>query len=1094
MEFRILGPLEASCLGRPIKLGGPRPRSLLAALLLDAGRIVPLDRLVTAIWGDRLPGSARNQVAIHVHTLRKAVKAAGRDAELIVTEQVGYRLLTDGVWLDAHEARQQAAAARRASRPEEASAALARALDLWRGPVLAEIDSTEIAAAARGLENARLDIAEEWADAELACGRPREAVARLAGLVEEHPLREGLRERLMLALWRSGRQADALENYRQGRRHLLDELGLEPGQALRDLQQAILAGPSPAGTAHVDKPAPPPSTSTAPSATSPGTFTTPSGPPGLAVAPPGTSAAPFGRSTAQPSTSAAQPGTPTTQPRTPATPPGMTATQPGTSTAQPGTSGGQADQPPLAVTVRPAQLPPAVSAFVGRTPLIRMLDRLTRPDRDGLPVAVISGAAGVGKTSLALRWAHEVASRFPDGQLFTNLHGYDRDRRSAEPSAVLERLLRALGVPGKAVPPALEERTALFRSTLDGKQVLVLLDNAESAAQVRPLLPGTPGCCVIVTSRRRLEGLTVSHGALQVPLDVLTEQESVELLERVVGAERVSAEQEAATRLAKLCDRSPLPLRIAAAKLTVRPQWSLAEMAERLADEHDRLDQLSRGDFEVRASIELSCRELSERAALAFRWLAMVETPCGFAPWLAAALLDTSVEDAEQLLEQLVDAQLLQPLGSDGAGQPRYRFHDLIRLFAREQAEDGGPPGAARAALRRAFSGLLGLAERARDLRFGHRYSRVPRGDEPRWLPDEAALAVVLSDPLAWLESERLTLVAAVSQCAELGLADLSRDLVASYVHLFESRAYFADWHAVAAKAFDACRAASHLPGQAAMLYSIGALNLALRRLPQATEFLCAALGLFEQLADVPSQAIVLRHLGTVHLTQGDLCRGKAEIERALELFEQVGDAMALAHGLGFLSHVHMLEGRLEEAARLLDRALAISTRRALGEAQLLKRRAEVRRRQGLHAEAVRDGEQALAMTIDLNDLVGQAYALHALGEARLGCGELVAAAADLHQALRIARQVGDRLIEGRILLALGHLEDEESIGCLRQAADIFAGIGSTGWHEQAVKAALAITARAQNPPQPPEPGTRHNRLEPRTRRNRPSPEPAITA
>ncbi|MEO3886447.1 BTAD domain-containing putative transcriptional regulator [Nonomuraea sp. B5E05] len=1003
MEFRILGPLEASCLGRPVKLGGPRPRSLLAALLLDAGRIVPLDRLVTAIWGDRLPGSARNQVAIHVHTLRKAVKTAGRDAELITTERVGYRLLTDDVWLDMHEARQQAAAARRASRPEEASATLARALDLWRGPVLAEIDTTEIAAAARGLENARLDIAEEWADAELACGRPREAVARLAALVEEHPLREGLRERLMLALWRSGRQADALESYRQGRRHLLDELGLEPGQALRDLQQAILAGPPPAGAEYDDTPAPPPTTSTAPT------------------------------------------GTPTAQPNT--------------STARSGASGAQADQRVPVVTVRPAQLPPAVSAFVGRTPQIRMLDRLTRPDRDGLPVAVISGAAGVGKTSLALRWAHEVAGRFPDGQLFTNLHGYDRDRRSAEPSAVLERFLRALGVPGAAVPPALEERTALFRSTLDGKRVLVLLDNAESAAQVRPLLPGTPDCCVIVTSRRRLEGLTVSHGALQVPLDVLSEQESVELLERVVGAERVSAEQEAATRLATLCDRSPLPLRIAAAKLTARPRWSLAEMAERLADEHHRLDQLSRGDFEVRASIELSCRELSKRAALAFRWLSMVEAPSGFAPWLAAALLDTSVQEADQLLEQLVDAQLLQPLGSDGAGQPRYRFHDLIRLFAREQAEAEEPCGAAPAALCRAFSGLLGLAEKAREIHFGTRYLKVPRGDAPRWLPDEAPWAVSLSDPLAWLESERLTLVAAVSQCAELGLADLSRDLVASYVHLFESRAYFADWQAVASKAFEACRAASHLPGQAAMLYSLGSLNLVLRRLPQATEFLCAALSLFEQLEDVPSQAIVLRHLGTVRLIQGDLDGGRVEIERALELFEQVGDTASMAHGLGFLSHVHMLEGRLEEAARLLDRALAIDTKLAVGEAQLLKRRAEVRRRQGLHTEAVRDGEQALAITLDLNDLVGQAYALHALGEARLGCGEPVAAADDLHRALRIARQVGDRMIEGRVLLTLGHIESEDSVGRLRQAADIFAGIGATGWHEQAVKAALAVTA-----------------------------------
>ncbi|WP_166427292.1 AfsR/SARP family transcriptional regulator [Nonomuraea mesophila] len=1044
MEFRILGPLEASCLGRPVKLGGPRPRSLLAALLLDAGRIVPLDRLVSAVWGEHLPGSARNQIAIHIHALRKAVRAAGREAELIVTEQVGYRLLTDGVWLDAYEARQQAGAARRAERPEEASAALAKALDLWRGPVLSEIDSTEIAAAARGLENTRLDIAEEWADAELACGRAREVVGRLSVLVEEHPLREGLRERLMLALWRSGRQADALETYQQGRRRLLDELGLEPGQALRDLQQSILAGPPAAGTTRRRTTAVRPRTN-------------PTAPPNPTTTPPGPAVAPSIPTTTLPSpTTTAHAGAPASRP-------GAPVPAPGCSTTPTGTSG----RPATALMVRPAQLPPAVSAFVGRTSQLRMLDRLTRPGEDGLPVAVISGAAGVGKTSLALRWAHEAADRFPDGQLYTNLHGYDRNRRSAEPSAVLERFLRALGVPGRDVPSTVEERAALFRSAVSGKRVLVVLDNAASAAQVRPLLPGTPGCCVVVTSRRRLEGLTVSHGALQVPLDVLTEKESVELLERVVGTERVSAEQGAATRLVELCDRSPLPLRIAAAKLTARPRWSLTEMVERLACEHNRLDHLSRGDFEVRAGIELSCRELSARAALAFRWLAMVDAPCGFAPWLAAALLDTSVQEAEQLLEQLVDAQLLQPLGSDGAGQPRYRFHDLIRLYAREQAEVEGPRDAVPAALCRVFSGLLGLAEQAREIRYDTRYPRVPSSDAPRWLPDKASWTALLSDPLAWLESERLTLVAAVSQCADMRLADLSRDLVASYVHLFESRAYFADWEACATRALAACRAASHLPGQAAMLYSVGSLNLVLRRLPQAAGFLYQALDLFEQLDDGPGQAIVLRHLGSVHLIQGDLGKGRAEIERAMELFERFGDNAALAHALGFVSHVHMLEDRLEEAARLLDRALALTEILNVNKAQLLKRRAEVRRRQGLYAEAIRDGEQALAIAIGLKDLVGQAYTLHALGEARLGCGEPAAAAEDLQRALRFARQVGDRMIEGRVLLALGHVEGEgegeESRRYFRQAAAVFADIGATGWHEEAAKAAakapLAVTA-----------------------------------
>ncbi|MEU0567444.1 BTAD domain-containing putative transcriptional regulator [Nonomuraea sp. NPDC005983] len=989
IEFRVLGPLEVGVLGRPVRLGGLRQRSLLAALLLDAGRVVSVDRLAAAVWGEHLPESVRTQIPIHVHGLRKAFKAAGCGVPVIVTEQAGYRLRTDGVWLDMREAEEQAAAARRAAaagNSEQAAAMLGRVLGLWQGPVLAEIDTTEIAAVARGLEDARLGIAEEWAEAELACGRPREVVARLAGLVEDHPLREGLRAQLMLALWHSGRQADALESYQQGRKHLLDELGLEPGRGLREVQQAILAGP-PAGDA--------------------------------------------------------------TQPEVPALP-------------APRLGGNADDGPPPAgsgpvVTVRPAQLPPAVSAFVGRMTQIRMLDRLLRQNGRHLPMGVISGAPGVGKTALALQWAHQAADRFPDGQLFANLRGYDLDRESAQPAAVLERFLRALGVDGAAVPAGVEERTALFRSLLDGRQVQVVLDNAESAAQVRPLLPATPGCCVIVTSRRRLEGLMVGGGALPVQVEVLAEQESAELLERVLGAERAAAEREAAAKLAALCDGSPLALRIAAAKLAMRPQWPVAEMAERLADERSRLDQLSRGGLEVRASIGLSYRELSTRAALAFRRLGLMDAPGGFAPWLVAALLDTTVHDGERLLEELVDAQLLQPLGRDGAGQPRYRFHDLIRLFAREQAETAEPPDARLAVLSRAFGALLGLAEQARDLRYS-RYPMVPRGDTPRWLPEDASQAALMSDPLAWLESERLNLVSAVAQSAKLRLADLCRDLAASFVHMFESRAYFDDWRAVATRALEACRAASHLPGQAAMLFSLGSLNLSQRRLPQAADLLETALELFQRFGDVPSQAIVLRHLGTVHLFEGDLDRGRQELEQALTLFEQVGDTTGLAHGLGFLSHVHMLEDRLEEAARLLDRALTINPGSKQTEAQLLKRLAEVYRRQGRHAEAIRKGEHALALTLDLNDLVGQAYVLHALGEAQLDLGEIVEAGSALHQALRIARRVGDRLIEGRVLLALGHLKSDDSTFHLQQAAETFAAIGAAGWHDKAVRAAAQVS------------------------------------
>ncbi|MGW4793387.1 AfsR/SARP family transcriptional regulator [Nonomuraea sp. NPDC004297] len=982
IEFRVLGPLEVSVRGRPVRLGGLRQRSLLAALLLDAGRVVSIDQLAATIWGERLPDSVRTQIPIHVHGLRKAFKSAGCGVPVIVTEQAGYRLRTDGVWLDMREADEQASAARSASaagQREQAADGLGRVLGLWRGPVLAGIDTTEIATAARGLEDTRLAIAEEWAEAELACGRPREVVARLTRLVEDHPLREGLRAQLMLALWHAGRQADALETYQQGRRHLLDELGLEPGSGLRDVQQAILNGPPAEEAARAEAlrlPVPPPD-----------------GPP-----------------------------------------------------------------PASAVTIRPAQLPPAVSAFVGRETQLRTLDRLLRQDGRHPPMGVISGVAGVGKTALALQWAHQVADRFPDGQLFANLRGYDQDRESAQPETVLERFLRALGVDGAVMPAGVEERAALFRSVLVGRQVLVVLDNAESAAQVRPLLPATPGCCVIVTSRRRLEGLLLGGGAAPVPVEMLTERESAELLARVLGAERTAAECEAVARLAAQCDGSPLALRIAAAKLAMRPQWPLAEMADRLADECGRLDQLSRGGLEVRASIELSHRELSARAALAFRRLGLLDAPGGFAPWLAAALLDTTLRDGERLLEDLVDAQLLQPLGRDTAGQPRYRFHDLIRLFAREQAEAAETSEARLVVLSRVFGAFIGLAERARDVRFGGRYLMMPRGDAPRWLPADGAPAELPSDPLAWLESERLNLVSAVTLSAELGLADLCRDLVAGFVHMLETRTYFDNWQALATRALDTCRAASHLPGQAAMLLSLGSLNLCRRRLPQAAGPLETALELFRQLGDVPSQAIALRHLGSVHVSEGDHARGKRELEQALTLFEQVGDNTALAHGLGYLSHVHMLNDRLEEAELLLERALAIGAGGKRVEAQLRKRLAEVYRRQGRADKAIGHCARALTLARELNDLVGQAYVLHALGEARLSLGQSVEADRTLRQALGIARQVNDKLAEGRILLALGHLENDDSACHLQQAADAFAAVGAAGWHDKAMRAAARVS------------------------------------
>ncbi|MCG5217810.1 AfsR/SARP family transcriptional regulator [Streptosporangium sp. KLBMP 9127] len=561
VDIRILGPLVAAAGGRPVNLGGPCPQLLLAALLLDAGRAVPVERLTEAMWNEEPPRSARSQISIHVWALRKAFKEAGCTAEVIETVSGGYRVRSQAVRLDLEEVKRKVGLARETT-GERAAGLLREALALWGGPVLAGLDSPIVAARARLIEELRLTAAEEWMDLELSRGRHRELIGELDVLVTEHPLNERLREGLMLALSRSGRYGEALEVYREGHRVLVEEHGLDPGRGLRDLYDTIL----------------------------------------LARA--------------------------------------------------------------------PAQLPPAAWAFTGRAAELELMDTLLGQRGRHLRMGVISGMAGVGKSALALHWAHRVADRFPDGQLFADLRGYDPDADPVPAALILARFLRALGIADELIPDGGEERALLFRSTLRERRVLIVLDNAASSAQVRALLPGSEGCCVIVTSRRRLQGLVAGMGACAVPLDVLPVSEAAQLVARIAG---VTDDAAGTLRLAALCDGLPLGLRIAAARLVTRPEWTLGDLAVRLAD--DRLDQLG----EVRAGFELSYRDLSSDAAHAFRKLA--ESPERISAQWLAGLLDTSASRTEELVDELVDAQLLRP-----SLRASYRLQGLVRLYAGERA------------------------------------------------------------------------------------------------------------------------------------------------------------------------------------------------------------------------------------------------------------------------------------------------------------------------------------------------------------------------------------------------------------------------
>ncbi|UNT01285.1 NB-ARC domain-containing protein [Streptomyces tubbatahanensis] len=587
MRLTVLGPVRVWRGDQPLALGSPQQKAVLAALLLRGGHTATAEELIDGIWGEEPPEMARAALRTYASRIRKAL---GPDGDLLVSESGGYALGDgdgDGTSLDVETARQLAAQADKAVSGGD----LVRARELydaalaqWSGEPLAHIPGPYAEAQRARLTEWRMSLLELRYDLDLRLGRHAEAVAGLTALAASHPLRERLRELLMLALYRSGRQAEALAVHADIRRLLADELGVGPGPELTELQQRILEADESLACSDESR--------------------------------------------------AAQPRTPTI----------------------------------------PAQLPATVPDFTGRDALVARLGaQLARADGT---VMALAGIGGVGKTALAVHLGHAVADRFPDGQLYVDLQGTGASPE--EGAAVLGGFLRALGADDASLPEGVEERAALFRSLLAGRRVLVLLDNARDAAQVRPLLPGTTGCAALVTSRVRMVDLA---GARLVDLDVLGPGEAMALFSRVVGRERVGAEREAAMDVVAACGFLPLALRIAAARLSARRTWTVSVLAAKLADERRRLDELQAGDQAVGATFELGYAHLDAEQARAFCLLGLTEGP-DIPLAAAAALLDRSAEEAEDLLEALVDSSLLE-----SAGPGRYRLHNLLRLHARARAE-----------------------------------------------------------------------------------------------------------------------------------------------------------------------------------------------------------------------------------------------------------------------------------------------------------------------------------------------------------------------------------------------------------------------
>ena len=707
----------------------------------------------------------------------------------------------------------------------------------------------------------------------------------------------------------------------------------------------------------------------------------------------------------------------------------------------------------------PCQLPPEVADFTGRTEQVRQLGRLLASTGDGgagaaVVVSAVAGQAGIGKSALAIHVAHQLRDWFPDGQLYVNLGG--AQQRPLPAALVLGRFLRALGVDGAAIPPDGEEREALYRAWLADRRVLVVLDNAASEAQVRPLLPGTPGCGVLVTSRARLAGL---EGARLVHLDVLEEAQALELLGRIVGAERVAAEPEAAAEIVGFCGRLPLAIRVAGARLATRPGWPLARLAELLADARRRLDQLAVGDLEVRASLALSYQALSVEQQRALRRLGLLEVG-DFSAWLAGPLLGIGHDQAEELVEGLADAQLLELAAVDPAGGSRYRFHDLVRLYARERsaAEDGQEER--RVAVAGVTAGWLALAEQA-DARLPITANVVSFGGAARWLLPRVLVERLLVDPMAWFELERANLLAAVELAVAAGLEESAWELVGCVTSFFLLRSYWASLDVVQERALAACRQAGNRRGEAAILCARGGhlteAGHSTISLTQGEAMLSRALAIFQDLHDERGQAKALHALSALerrvgrHRRPAALASAVEHARQALRLARAIGDHDSEADALIALGRAYQDLARYQEAAAALQAARGLveqlGTRRDL--AIVIWQLAMLAGDTGRPSDAAALFNDSLAIARELDDWRGQAEILLELGKLRSEQGRLeeaetlLAAATDLWPA-----QVQGPGFRAQVLHELGRLRTrqrryDQAIGHLTEAASLWQQLGA---------------------------------------------------
>ncbi|HZM81963.1 MAG TPA: BTAD domain-containing putative transcriptional regulator [Candidatus Limnocylindrales bacterium] len=664
----------------------------------------------------------------------------------------------------------------------------------------------------------------------------------------------------------------------------------------------------------------------------------------------------------------------------------------------------------------PNTLPTEVPDFTGRDKETARMVQLLTGDGPGVSAVAVSGTAGVGKTALSIHVAHRLREFFPHGQLYADLHGVDAEHTTAA-AEVLARFLRALGV-SSSMPDTLDERVDLYRALLADKRILVVLDNAATTEQITPLIPGSSSCGLIVNSRGQLGA---ALGIETVDLNILDTAQSLGLLSRIADAERVQAEPDAARALAGICGGLPLAIRIAAAKLTAKPHWTVSQMVDRLNDERRRLDNFVHEHLDVRMSISLSYVGLPLDAQRLLRRLGDVGNP-EVTVWCAAALLDAPIADAEEVLEQLYDAQLLDIAGREANGYARYRLHDLVRLYAAEMVAEE-PERERTAARSRILGAWLCVVEEAQRLT-GSGYMSV-RSTAPRWPVSRQFLTgMLVIDPLRWFDNERRGIVHMVRRAARDGFSDQCWDLAVASSPLFQMRSCYDDWPVILEIAFNAANSAI---GRAAVLGRMAVLSADHLAQDQARQQLQQAAELFEKAGHSYGLATVTANLAVIDRFAGRRAEALAGLQRALPGLCDSGDRIGEVFVLRNIAQAQMDEGDQAAAEEFFDRALELAQRceSPRVEAQVQFWRGMLRQAQQRYPEAEQLFTRVLDMASALGDQAGKAQAMRGLALCHKAAGQPALALSLLSQALPLVSQPRPTRIEAMIRRELAALSAE---------------------------------------------------------------------